>query len=161
MNQTRRLAAIVAADVAGYSRLIGADEPGTLYAFKTIKVELIDPMIATHHGRLVKTTGDGFLVEFSSVVDALRCATEFQAHMTEWNATAPTDKRTEFRIGINVGDIVVEDGDIFGDGVNVAVRLEGVAEPGGICVAARVQEAFSQDPRRTSRKKTLLRTRDG
>src|SRR5215471_15771534 len=108
MSQTRRLAAILAADVVGYSRLIGADEPGTLQAFKTIKVELIDPTIATHHGRLVKTTGDGFLAEFSSVVDALHCATEFQAYMAERNTTVSADKRTEFRIGINVGDIVVE-----------------------------------------------------
>jgi adenylate cyclase len=140
MSQTRRLAAILAADVVGYSRLIGADEPGTLQAFKTIKAELIDPTIATHHGRLVKTTGDGFLAEFSSVVDALHCATEVQAQMAERNATVSTGKRIDFRIGINVGDIVVEDGDIFGDGVNVAVRLEGLAEPGGICVSARVQE---------------------
>ena len=140
MSQTRRLAAILAADVAGYSRLIGADEPGTLQAFKTIKTELIDPKIAAHHGRLVKTTGDGFLAEFSSVVDALHCATEVQAQMAERNATVSTDKRIDFRIGINVGDIVVEDGDIFGDGVNVAVRLEGLAKPGGICVSARVQE---------------------
>jgi class 3 adenylate cyclase len=137
---TRRLAAILAADVVGYSRLIGADEGSTLQALKTIRTELFDPMVATHNGRLVKTTGDGFLVEFSSVVDALRCATEVQAHMAERNATVPTDKRIDFRIGINVGDILVEDGDIFGDGVNVAVRLEGLAEPGGVCVSARVQE---------------------
>jgi class 3 adenylate cyclase/TolB-like protein len=136
----RRLAAILAADIAGYSRLIGTDEHGTLQAFKTIRTELFDPIIAEHHGRLVKTTGDGFLVEFSSVVDALRCATEVQAHMGQRNATVPIDKRIEFRLGINVGDIVVEDGDIFGDGVNVSVRLEGLAEPGGICVSARVQE---------------------
>ena len=136
----RRLAAILAADMAGYSRLIGVDEGGTLQAFKAIRAELFDPKIAAHNGRLVKTTGDGFLVEFSSVVDALRCATELQAGMAERNATIPTDKRIEFRIGINVGDVVVEDGDIFGDGVNVAARLEGLAEPGGICVSARVQE---------------------
>jgi adenylate cyclase len=134
---TRRLAAILAADLVGYSRLIGADESGTLQAFKDIRAELLEPTIATHNGRLVKTTGDGFLVEFSSVVDALRCATEFQVHMAERNATAPMHKRLEFRIGINVGDIVIEDGDIFGDGVNVAVRLEGLAEPGGICASAR------------------------
>src|SRR5690349_21770608 len=140
MTATRRLAAILAADVAGYSRLIGADEGGTLQAFKTIRAELFDPSIAEHHGRLVKTTGDGFLVEFSSVVDALRCAIDVQAHMAERNSTVPTERRIEFRIGINVGDVVVEDGDIFGDGVNVAVRLEGLAEPGGICVSARVQE---------------------
>jgi adenylate cyclase len=139
MTTTRRLAAILAADVAGYSRLIGADEDGTLQGFKAIRAELIDPKIVEHHGRLVKTTGDGFLVEFSSVVDALRCATEVQARMAERNATVPTDTRIEFRIGINVGDVVVEDGDIFGDGVNVAARLEGLSEPGGICVSALVQ----------------------
>jgi adenylate cyclase len=140
MTATRRLAAISVADVAGYSRLIGADEGGTLAAFKAIRAQLIDPNIAAHNGRLVKTTGDGLLVEFGSVVDALRCATEVQAGMAERNATAPADKRIEYRIGINMGDVVVEDGDIFGDGVNVAARLEGLAEPGGICVSARVQE---------------------
>jgi adenylate cyclase len=140
MAATRRLAAILAADVAGYSRLIGVDEGGTLARLKAIRAELIDPMIAAHNGRLVKTTGDGLLVEFASVVDALRCATEVQAGMAERMATAPADKPIEFRIGINVGDIVVGDGDIFGDGVNVAARLEGLAEPGRICVSARVQE---------------------
>ena len=140
MTATRRLAAILAADVAGYSRLIGADEGGTLQALKGIRTELFDPTIAAHNGRLVKTTGDGLLVEFGCVVDALRCATEVQAGMVERNAPMPADKRIEFRIGINVGDIVVEDGDIFGDGVNVAARLEGLAEPSGICVSARVQE---------------------
>jgi len=140
MSQTRRLAAILAADVAGYSRLIEADEEGTLGRLKALRAEVIDPRIASHKGRLVKTTGDGLLVEFASVVDALRCAAEIQAAMAESNAGVPTDRRIEFRIGINVGDIVVEDGDIFGDGVNVAARLEGLAEPGGICVSARVQE---------------------
>ena len=140
MTQTRRLAAILAADVAGYSRLIGADEGGTLQALKAIRAELIDPTIAAHNGRLVKTTGDGLLVEFDRVVDARRCATEAQAGMAERNATMPAKKRIDFRIGINMGDIVVEDGDIFGDGVNVAARLEALAEPGGICVSARVQE---------------------
>jgi TolB-like protein/tetratricopeptide (TPR) repeat protein len=140
MSQTRRLAAILAADVAGYSRLMGADEGGTLQALKAIRAELIDPMIAAHNGRLVKTTGDGLLVEFGSVVDALRCATEVQAEMAERNALAPKDSRIEFRIGVHQGDIVVEDGDIFGDGVNVAARLESLAEPSGICVSARVQE---------------------
>src|SRR6266581_3207902 len=134
MIAIRRLAAIFAADIAGYSRLIGADEGGTLQAFKTIRAELFDPTIAEHRGRLVKTTGDGLLVEFSSVVDALRCAIHVQAHMAERNSTVPTDRRIEFRIGINVGDIVVEDGDIFGDGVNIAARLEALAEPGGICI---------------------------
>src|SRR5713226_5845264 len=136
----RRLAAILAADVAGYSRLIEADEEGTLGRLKALRAEVIDPKIAGHHGRIVKTTGDGLLVEFASVVDALRCAAEVQTALAESNAPLPQDRRIEFRIGINVGDIVVEDGDIFGDGVNVAARLEGLAEPGGICVSARVQE---------------------
>ena len=144
MTATRRLAAILAADVAGYSRLIGADESGTLQALKAIRAELIDPTIAAHNGRLVKTTGDGLLVEFGSVVSALGCATEVQAGMGERNATVPTDKHIEFRIGINVGDIVVEDGDIFGDGVNVAARLEALAEPGGICVSARARGCRGQ-----------------
>ena len=140
MTATRRLAAILAADVAGYSRLVGTDEGGTLQALKAIRAELIDPTIAAHNGRLVKTTGDGLLVEFGSVVDALLCATKVQAGMAERNTTVPDERRVEFRIGINVGDVVVEDGDIFGDGVNVAARLEALAEPGGICVSARVQE---------------------
>ncbi len=135
----RRLAAILAADVVGYSRLIGADEEGTLNQLRSIRAEVIDPKITEHHGRVVKTTGDGLLVEFGSVVDGLRCATEWQRGMAERNADTP-DGRIEFRIGINVGDVVVQDGDIFGDGVNVAARLEGLAEPGGICVSARVQE---------------------
>jgi TolB-like protein/class 3 adenylate cyclase len=136
----RRLAAILAADVVGYSRLIEADEEGTLRRLKVLRAEIIDPKIAHHKGRIVKTTGDGLLVEFASVVDALRCAAEVQAAMAESNAPLPQDRRIQFRIGINVGDIVVEDGDIFGDGVNVAARLEGLAEPGGICVSARVRE---------------------
>jgi TolB-like protein/class 3 adenylate cyclase len=140
MSQTRRLAAILAADVAGYSRLIGADEEGTLNRLRSIRAEVVDPKIAQHRGRIVKTTGDGLLVEFSSVVDALRCATQWQHAMYERDAAAPGDNRIEFRIGVHQGDIVVEDGDIFGDGVNVAARLEGLAEPRGICVSARVQE---------------------
>src|SRR5215471_8952671 len=136
----RRLAAILAADVAGYSRLVEADEEGTLSRLKALRAEIIDPKIAEHRGRIVKTTGDGLLVEFASVIDALRCATEVQATIAERVGALPPDRRIEFRIGINVGDIVVEDGDIFGDGVNVAARLEGLAEPGGICVSARVQE---------------------
>src|SRR5437868_5879946 len=131
MSLSRRLAAILAADVAGYSRLIGADEEGTLNRLRSIRAELIDPNIAENRGRIVKTTGDGLLVEFSSVVDAL--ATEWQHGMNERNAAAPGDNRIEFRIGVHQGDIVVEDADIFGDGVNVAARLEGLAEPGGIC----------------------------
>src|SRR5215469_15698258 len=140
MASTRRLAAILAADVAGYSRLMESDEDDTLTRLRAIRGELLDPTIAAHNGRLVKTTGDGFLVEFSSVVDALRCATEVQAGMAVRNAATGADKRIEFRIGIHQGDIVVEDGDIFGDGVNIAARLEGLARPGGICVSARVQE---------------------
>src|SRR5215475_5262939 len=136
----RRLAAILAADVAGYSRLIGADEEGTLSRLRALRAEIIDPKIAEHHGRIVKTTGDGLLVEFGSVVDALRCAVELQHEMAGRVTGMPPDSCIELRIGINVGDIVVEDGDIFGDGVNVAARLEGLAEPGGICVSARVQE---------------------
>jgi class 3 adenylate cyclase len=136
----RRLAAILAADVAGYSRLIEADEDGTLGRLKALRTEVIDPKIAEHRGRLVKTTGDGLLVEFVSVVDALRCAGEIQAALAERNGEAPADRRIEFRIGIHQGDVVAEEGDIFGDGVNVAARLEALAEPGGICVSARVQE---------------------
>ena len=137
MTQTRRLAAILAADVAGYSRLIEADEEGTLGRLKALRVEVIDPKIGEHRGRLVKTTGDGLLVEFGSVVDALRCAAEVQREMAGRDAEMPSERRIEYRIGINMGDIVVEDGDIFGDGVNVAARLEAQAEPGGICVSAR------------------------
>jgi TolB-like protein/class 3 adenylate cyclase len=140
MSQTRRLAAILAADVAGYSRMIGANEEGTLNRLRSIRAEIIDPKVIEHRGRIVKTTGDGFLVEFSSVIDALRCAIEIQNVVAEGNAEIAAEERIEFRIGINVGDIVVEDGDIFGDGVNVAARLEGLADPGGICVSARVQE---------------------
>jgi adenylate cyclase len=136
----RRLAAILATDIAGYSRLIEADEEGTLSRLKALRAEMIDPKIAAHHGRIVKTTGDGLLVEFASVVDAIRCAAEAQTALTQSNAGLPLDRRIEFRIGINVGDIVVEDGDIFGDGVNIAARLEGLAEPGGICVSARAHE---------------------
>jgi TolB-like protein/class 3 adenylate cyclase len=140
MSTTRRLAAILAADVAGYSRLIGTDEPGTLARLKTIRSELIDPSIASHNGRIVKTTGDGLLAEFVSSVDALNCAQETRVGLGKLNAELTPDNRIELRIGIHQGDIVVEDGDIFGDGVNIAARLEGLAEPGGICVSARVQE---------------------
>jgi adenylate cyclase len=136
----RRLAAILAADVVGYSRLIGIDEEGTLERFKAIRANLVDTKIAEHRGRIVKNTGDGLLAEFSSVLDALRCATEVQAGMAKQNAGVPTDLRIAWRIGINVGEIVVDDNDIFGDGVNIAARLESLAPPGGICVSARVQE---------------------
>src|SRR5215469_8080932 len=136
----RRLAAILAADVAGYSRLIGADEEGTLARLKALRRGLIDPKIEEHRGRIVKTTGDGLLAEFGSVVDALRSAIGIQRGLLERNAEVAPENRIELRIGINVGDIVVEDGDIYGDGVNVAARLEALAEPGGICVSGRVQE---------------------
>jgi TolB-like protein len=136
----RRLTAILAADVAGYSRLMGADEEGTLAQLKAHRRTLIDPKINEHRGRIVKSTGDGMLVEFGSVVDALRCAVEVQRGMFERNADVPQAKRIEFRLGVHVGDIIIDSGDIFGDGVNVAARLEGLAEPGGICVSGRVQE---------------------
>src|SRR6202040_4192316 len=136
----RRLIAILAADVGGYSRLISVDEEGTLAALKAHRRELIDPKIAEHRGRIVKTTGDGVLVEYASAVDAVRCAVEIQRAMDERNATIPEDRRIEFRIGVNVGDIIIDDSDIFGDGVNIAARLEGLAEAGGICVSGRVQE---------------------
>jgi TolB-like protein/class 3 adenylate cyclase/Flp pilus assembly protein TadD len=139
MSQTRRLAAILAADVAGYSRLMGADEEGTLARLRAHRRELIDPKIAEHKGRIVKTTGDGLLVEFPSVVEAVACAVAVQRAMAERNAAIPEDQRMAFRVGIHQGDIIVEDGDIFGDGVNLAARLEGLAEPGGICVSARVR----------------------
>lgn len=136
----RRLAAVLAADVAGYSRLMGCDEEGTLARLRSIRRELVDPGIDAHRGRIVKATGDGLLVEFASVVDALRCAVAMQQELTARNAPLDPDLRIVYRIGINVGDIMVEDGDIFGDGVNVAARLEAMAEPGGICVSARVRD---------------------
>jgi adenylate cyclase len=138
MTSSRRLAAILAADLVGYSRLMGADEDGTLRRLGEIRSALIDPAIAQHRGRIVKTTGDGFLVEFASVIDALRCAVAWQQGMVRHNTEGQA--LFQFRIGLNVGDVIVQDGDIFGDGVNVAARLESLAEPGGICVSARVQE---------------------
>jgi len=136
----RRLAAILAADVAGYSRLMGEDEEGTLAALRAVRRELGDPKIAEHRGRIVKTTGDGLLVEFASVVDAVRCAVELQREMIARNAAAPAQRRIEFRMGINLGDVIIEDGDIFGDGVNIAARLEALAEPGGILLSAAAHE---------------------
>src|SRR5438876_9154361 len=125
----RRLAAILAADVVGYSRLIGLDEEGTLERLKAHRRQLVDPKIAEHRGRIVKTTGDGMLVEFASVVDAVRCAAELQRAMVDRNAEIPEDRRIRFRIGINLGDVIVDDDDIFGDGVNIAARLAALAEP--------------------------------
>jgi adenylate cyclase len=131
----RRLAAILAADVVGSCRLIGIDEEGTLAQLKALRKTLFDPKVTDHRGRIVKNTGDGALVEFASVVDAVRCADEIQRSVAEQNTDVPQDKRIEFRIGIHVGDIIIADDDIFGDGVNIAVRLEGIAEPGGICIS--------------------------
>jgi TolB-like protein/class 3 adenylate cyclase/Flp pilus assembly protein TadD len=136
----RRLAAIWAGDIAGYSRLMGVDEEGTLRQLKAHRKELVDPKITEHRGRIVKTTGDGVLVEFFSVVDAVRCAVDIQRGMGERNAAVPADKRIEFRIGINVGDIIIDGDDIFGDGVNVAARLQTLAEPGGIMVSSIVHD---------------------
>ena len=140
MPPVRRLAAILAADVAGYSRLMGADEEGTHERLQAHLRELIEPEIAEHRGRIVKNTGDGFLAEFASVVDAVRCAVEMQRGMTERNAGTSPENRIEFRVGINLGDVIAEEHDIFGDGVNVAARLEALAEPGGICVSRVVRD---------------------
>ena len=135
----RRLAAVLAADVAGYSRLMGRDEEGTLANLKLFRKPLVDPSIAAHRGRVVKTTGDGMLVEFASAVDAARCAVEVQRDMAARNSKVPQDTRIEFRIGIHVGDIIIDDNDLFGDGVNIAARLEGIAEPGDVCISDDAQ----------------------
>ena len=142
----RRLAAILAADVAGYSRLIGADEEGTLSRLKALRAEVIDPKIAEHHGRIVKTTGDGLLVEFTSVVDALRCAAEMQTALAEGNAALPGERRIEFRIGIHQGDIVVEDGDIFGDGSTSPPGSKAWPSP----VAFAFRRGYARTPRASS-----------
>jgi len=140
MASTRRLAAIFAADVAGYSRLMGQDEEGTHERLKAHLAQLVDPKIAEHRGRIVKNTGDGLLAEFSSVVDAVRCAVEVQRGMSDREPEVPEERRISFRIGINLGDVIVEEHDIFGDGVNVAARLEALAEPGGICISRMVRD---------------------
>jgi class 3 adenylate cyclase len=137
---TRRLAAILAADVAGYSRLMGEDEEGTHGRLKAHLRELVDPKIAEHRGRTVKNTGDGLLAEFPSVVDAVRCAVEIQRAMVDREPGVPDEQRIRFRIGINLGDVIVEEHDIFGDGVNVAARLEALAEPNGICISGTVRD---------------------
>ena len=141
----RRLAAILAADVVGYSRLMEADEADTLARLKSTRENLIDPKIAAHKGRIVKLMGDGALIEFSSVVDAVGCAVEIQRTMAECNAELPKEKQLEFRIGVNLGDVIVEGQDIYGDGVNVAARLEGLAEPGGVLISGT---AFDQVERK-------------
>jgi adenylate cyclase len=134
----RKLAAILAADIAEYSRLMGVDEAGTLARLKEYRRELIDPKNKQYHGRVVKTTGDGILIEFPSVVHAISCSIEVQQGMRERNVNIPREKRIEFRIGINLGDVIVEGRDLYGDGVNIAARLEGLAEPGGICISQTV-----------------------
>ena len=142
MAETRKLAAILAADVVGYSRLAGADEDRTLARLRALRSDLIDPTVAVHNGRVVKRTGDGSLIEFRSVVDAVRCAIEVQNGMVERNAGLPPERRIEFRIGIHLGDVVEEsDGDLMGDGVNIAARLEGIAKPGAICLS---EDAYRQ-----------------
>src|SRR5499427_1806390 len=140
MPSVRRLAAILAADVAGYSRLMGADEEGTHERLKAHLGELVNPKIREHRGRIVKNTGDGFLAEFGSVVDGVRCAVEVQQETAERNAAIAPEKRIEFRIGVNLGDVIVDEHDIYGDGVNVAARLEALADPGGICVSRVVRD---------------------
>jgi adenylate cyclase len=140
VSQTRRLAAILAGDVAGYSRLMGADEEGTLERLKALRRELVDPQIAEHHGRIVKTTGDGLLVEFASVVDAVRCAVAVQQAMPERNTSVAAENRIELRVGINLGDVIVEGDDLYGDGVNIAARIEALADPGGVFVSNTVHD---------------------
>src|SRR5215475_12397019 len=140
MPAVRRLAAILAADVAGYSRLMGADDEGTHERLKAHRREVVDPKVGEHSGRIVKTTGDGLLAEFPSVVDAVRCAAELQREMIDREAGILEERRVRFRIGINLGDVIVEGGDIFGDGVNVAARLEALSDPGGICVSRVVRD---------------------
>ena len=140
--ETRKIAAILVSDVVGYSRLAGADEDRTLARLRALRSDLIDPTIALHHGRIVKRTGDGSLIEFRSVVDAVRCAIEVQDGMIERNSGLPPERRIEFRVGIHLGDIVEEsDGDLMGDGVNIAARLEGIAAPGAICLS---EDAYGQ-----------------
>src|SRR4029077_1627695 len=142
MGETRKLAAILVADVVGYSRLAAADEDRTLARLRGLRSDLIDPAIAAHRGRIVKRTGDGILIEFRSVVDAVRCAIEVQNGMAERNAGLPPERRIEFRVGIHLGDVVEEsDGDLMGDGVNIAARLEGIAKPGAICLS---EDAYRQ-----------------
>ena len=142
MTEMRKLAAILVADVVGYSRLAGADEERILARLRALRSDLIDPTIALHHGRVVKRTGDGALIEFRNVVDAVRCAIEVQNGMVERNAGVPEDRRIEFRIGVHLGDVVEEaDGDLMGDGVNIAARLEGIAEPGAVCLS---EDAYRQ-----------------
>ena len=162
MASTRRLAAILAADVAGYSRLMGADEEGTHERLKAHFREVVDPKIEEHHGRTVKNTGDGLLAEFPSVVDAVRCAVEIQRGMIDREPDVPEERRIRLRIGVNLGDVIVEEHDIFGDGVNIAARLEALAEPGGICISRMVRDNvrdkldYASRTGASNRSKTLL-----
>ena len=156
MSETRKIAAILVADVVGYSRLAGADEDRTLSRLRGLRSDLIDPAIAAHHGRVVKRTGDGIIIEFRSVVDAVRCAIEVQTGMVERNAGLPPERRIEFRVGVHLGDVVEEaDGDLMGDGVNIAARLEGVCKPGAICLS---EDAYRQAPKAKCPGSTLFRT---
>ena len=158
MGEIRKLAAILVADVVGYSRLAGADEDRTLSRLRGLRSDLIDPAIAAHHGLIVKRTGDGSIIEFRSVVDAVRCAIEVQSGMVERNAGLPEDRRIEFRIGVHLGDVVEEsDGDLMGDGVNIAARLEGIAAPGAICLS---EDAFRQVKSRLDLAVTDLGTKE-
>jgi adenylate cyclase len=154
VSETRKLAAILVADIVGYSRLAGADEDRILARLRTLRSDLIDPIISVHHGRIVKRTGDGSIIEFRSVVDAVNCAIEVQRAMVERNAEVAPDKRIEFRVGIHLGDVVEEnDGDLMGDGVNIAARLEGICEPGGVCLS---EDAYRQVKGRLDLKVTEL-----
>jgi adenylate cyclase len=154
VSETRRLAAILVADIVGYSRLAGSDEDRILARLRTLRSDLIDPILAVHHGRVVKRTGDGAIIEFRSVVDAVRCAIEVQSGLAERNAGLPPEKRIEYRVGIHLGDIVEEaDGDLMGDGVNIAARLQGVAKPGAICLS---EQAYWQVKGRLDLKVTDL-----
>jgi adenylate cyclase len=146
----RRLAAVLAADVAGYSRLMGVDEEGTHARLKALLRELVDPKIKEHRGRVVKNTGDGFFAEFASVVEAVRCAAEIQRGMIDREPQVPEERWIRFRIGVNLGDIIIEPNDIFGDGVNVAARLEALAEPGGICISRTRLRTWANSRSRTS-----------
>ena len=144
MTATRRLAAIAVADVVGYSRLMEADEVGTLAALKQRRTEILEPAVRAHGGRIVKLMGDGVLIEFASAVNAVKAALELQAKFAEANGALPESRRIVLRIGINLGDVIGEGSDIYGDGVNIAARLEALAEPGGICISAKVHEGCCQ-----------------
>jgi adenylate cyclase len=151
LPETRKIAAILVADVVGYSRLAGADEDRTLARLRGLRSDVIDPTIGAHHGRVVKRTGDGIIIEFRSVVDAVRCAIEIQNGMVERNAGVPPERRIEFRVGVHLGDVVEEaDGDLMGDGVNITARLEALSEPGGVCLSEDAWRQVRDKPKRPS-----------